>query len=75
MDLPVESWLRAASVRQSTRSFARKALDRDQRDRLEQVCREFRPYPEARATGFSGGWEFLESPEVARFRASVISSF
>jgi hypothetical protein len=49
MVLPVGSWLRAISVRGSTRSFAREALDRESLDRLERICREFRPFPEARA--------------------------
>ena len=49
MELPVRSWLKAASVRRSTRSFTREALDRESLDRLERVCREFRPFPEARA--------------------------
>lgn len=49
MDLPVAIWLEAAAVRRSRRSFAHEPLDEAQLARLEKVCREFRPFPEARA--------------------------
>jgi len=49
MDLPVSTWLDAAVVRLSRRSFVRKPLDRERLARIEHVCREFRPFGEARA--------------------------
>jgi hypothetical protein len=49
MDLPVPSWLDAVFVRVSRRSFGAKIPGEDLLGRLERVCREFRPYPEARA--------------------------
>ena len=48
MDLPVSTWLAAAAVRRSRRSFAREPLDEGRLSGLERVCREFRPFPEAR---------------------------
>lgn len=67
MDLPVSTWLPAAAVRRSWRSFIRKPLDEERLARVERVCREFRPFPEARvelvrepvekvATGVVGGY-------------------
>ncbi|MBE3124291.1 MAG: nitroreductase family protein [Acidobacteria bacterium] len=49
MDLPVSSWLDAGAVRVSRRSFAVEAPGEELLGRLEHVCREFRPFPEARA--------------------------
>jgi hypothetical protein len=67
MDLPVLAWLDAATIRRSRRSYARDPLDGEQLARIERVCREFRPFPEARvelvhepiekvATGVVGGY-------------------
>ena len=67
MELPVGSWLRAVSVRRSTRSFAREPLDRESIDRLERVCREFRPFPEARAV--------LVRERVGRVASGVIGAY
>jgi len=66
------SWLDAVFVRVSRRSFAVEAPGEELLGRLERVCREFRPFPEARA-GLAGEWEFLEAPEVARYVLSVTS--
>jgi hypothetical protein len=49
MDLPVSSWLGAGFVRVSRRNFGAVAPEDEVLDRLERVCREFRPFPEARA--------------------------
>ncbi len=43
------SWLDAIFVRVSRRSFGAEAPGEDLLGRLERVCREFRPFPEARA--------------------------
>jgi nitroreductase len=67
MDLPVASWLDAVFVRVSHRSFAAAVPGEEHLGRLERVCREFQPYPEARAalvresvddvvTGIIGGY-------------------
>lgn len=67
MDLPVSTWLAAAAVRRSRRSFAAEPLDEERLARMERVCREFRPFSEARvalvrepvkkvATGVVGGY-------------------
>ena len=49
MDLPVAPWRNAVFVRVSRRSFAAEAPGEEVLGRLERVCREFRPFPEARA--------------------------
>ncbi len=49
MDLPVERWYPAIAARVSRRSFDRRPLPGEVLDRLDRVCREFRPFPEARA--------------------------
>ncbi len=49
MELPVDIWSRAIPSRVSRRSFTAETPRRELLDRLERVCREFRPFPEARA--------------------------
>lgn len=49
MELPVERWSQAMASRVSRRSFAAEAPAEELLGRLERVCREFRPFPEARA--------------------------
>ena len=49
MELSVESWSLAIASRISRRSFAVEAPGEELLARLERVCREFRPFPEARA--------------------------
>jgi hypothetical protein len=49
MELSVESWSQAVASRVSRRSFAAEAPGEGLLARLERVCREFRPFPEARA--------------------------
>ena len=57
MQIPVESWYQAIFVRRSRRSFIDRLTEEEKLDRLEKVCREFRPFVGARA-------EFLRhSPE------------
>jgi hypothetical protein len=48
MDLPVDRWSAAIACRESRRSFDKKQLPKEALGRLERVCREFRPFPEAR---------------------------
>jgi hypothetical protein len=67
MDLPASSWLAAASVRVSRRSFAHEALGQERLDRLERVCREFRPFPEARV-------ELVREP-VEKVATGVVGSY
>jgi len=49
MQLSVERWSQAMASRVSRRSFAAEAPAEELLVRLERVCREFRPFPEARA--------------------------
>jgi nitroreductase len=57
MQIPVESWYQAIFVRRSRRSFIDRLPEEEKLERLEKVCREFRPFAGARA-------EFLRiSPE------------
>lgn len=49
MDLPVESWYRAVADRVSRRSYDPAMPGEEVLGRLERVCRDFRPFPEARA--------------------------
>jgi len=67
MDLPVSSWLDAVSVRVSRRSFAVEAPGEKLLGRLERVCREFRPFPEARAA--------LVREPVGEVAAGIIGSY
>jgi len=48
-DLPVSSWRDAVFVRVSRRSYDTAMPGEEILGRLERVCREFQPYPEARA--------------------------
>lgn len=67
MDLPVSSWLDAVSVRVSRRSFEPEAPRGELLDRLERVCRDFRPFPEARAA--------LVREPVDKVAAGIIGSY
>lgn len=49
MELPVERWNKAIASRISRRSFKWTLPGQDLLDRIERVCAEFRPFPEARA--------------------------
>ena len=49
MELDVNRWSQAIVSRVSRRSFRTEAPAEGLLDRLERVCREFRPFPEARA--------------------------
>lgn len=49
MDLPVSPWLAAVPVRVSRRSYRPDVPAEDILKRLNAACREFRPFPEARA--------------------------
>lgn len=57
MQIPAESWYQAIFVRRSRRSFIDRLPEEEKLERLEKVCREFRPFAGART-------EFLrKSPE------------
>jgi len=57
MQIPVESWYQAIFARRSRRSFIDRLPEEEKLERLEKVCREFRPFAGVRA-------EFLRnSPE------------
>jgi nitroreductase len=49
MDLPLERWYPAIFDRRSRRMYLSESPPEDVLSRLEEVCREFRPFPEARA--------------------------
>ena len=49
MELPVETWSRSVPVRTSRRAFEARFPGEETMDRLDRTCREFRPFPEARA--------------------------
>jgi len=49
MELPVERWYPAIFERISRRTYLQKRPEKDILARLDEVCREFRPYPEARS--------------------------
>jgi len=49
MDLPAEDWYRAIFSRRSRRTFAAKPVENEKLDRLRTVCRDFLPFPGARA--------------------------
>jgi len=49
MDLPVERWYAAIFKRHSRRTYLAEALEEDRLAHLDQVCREFNPFPEVRS--------------------------
>jgi nitroreductase len=49
MDLPLDSWYQAIFQRHSRRTYADRLPEEDKIARLEWVCREFKPFPGARA--------------------------
>ena len=49
MDLPVEHWYPAIFQRRSRRVYLQESPAEDALSRLDEVCREFRPFPGARA--------------------------
>ncbi len=59
MDLPVEVWYRAIFIRHSRRIYTGQFPEEEKMARVEKVCREFRPFAEARA-------------ELVRFRPDQI---
>ena len=61
------SWLDAGFVRVSRRSFRAEAPGEELLGRLERVCREFQPYPEARAV--------LVREAVDNVAAGIIGSY
>jgi nitroreductase len=67
MELPVERWSRAIAGRASRRSYDPKMPREELLKRLEQVCREFQPFPEARAA--------LVREPVDKVAAGIIGSY
>jgi len=67
MELSVESWSQAIANRVSRRSFAAEAPGEEPLGRLERVCLEFQPYPEARAV--------LVREPVDKVAAGIIGSY
>ena len=67
MELSVESWSQAIANRVSRRSFAVEAPGEKLLGRLEHVCREFQPYPEARVV--------LVREPVDKVAAGIIGSY
>jgi len=49
MNIPVESWYGAIAVRRSRRKYKSEPIDSKKIERLEEVCRMFRPFPDTRA--------------------------
>lgn len=66
-DLPVSSWRDAVFVRVSRRSYDPAMPGEEALGRLERVCREFRPFPEARAV--------LVRESADRVAAGIIGSY
>ncbi|MEW5900485.1 MAG: nitroreductase family protein [Acidobacteriota bacterium] len=64
MKLPVETWYPAIFRRRSRRSFADREVEQEKIARLEFVCKEFRPFPEARA-------EFVRSRPENVFKGAI----
>jgi nitroreductase len=48
LDLPVDRWVAAIAARKSRRSFAPKPVAEEVLGRLELLCRDLQPFPEAR---------------------------
>jgi len=64
MQIPVESWYQAIFVRRSRRSFIDRLPEDEKLERLEKICREFRPFVGARA-------EFLRNSPEKVFKGIV----
>jgi len=67
MDRPLTTWFAAIEARTSRRSFDPAPLDETALARLERVCREFRPFPEART-------ELVREP-VDRVSKGILGSY
>jgi nitroreductase len=64
MQIPVESWYQAIFVRRSRRSFIDRLPEEEKLERLERVCREFKPFAGARV-------EFLRNSPEKVFKGIV----
>jgi len=64
MEIPAELWYQAIFVRRSRRSFIDRLPEAEKLDRLEKVCREFRPFAGVRA-------EFLRNSPEKVFKGIV----
>jgi len=64
MELPVDSWYRAIFKRRSRRNYAASLPEKEKIERLEMVCREFRPFSGARA-------EFVRSRPERIFKGLI----
>jgi len=49
MELPVDRWYPAIFIRHSRRTYSAEVPKEEKLARLDQVCREFRPFPEVRS--------------------------
>lgn len=67
MNLPVERWYRVIPERASRRRYDPRPVPEEALDRLERVCSEFRPFPEARVA--------LVREPVETVAAGVIGSY
>jgi len=64
VQIPVESWYQAIFVRRSRRSFIDRLPEEEKLEKLEKVCREFRPFARVRA-------EFLRNSPEKVFKGIV----
>jgi len=64
MQIPAESWYQAIFARRSRRSFIDRLPEEEKLERLEKVCREFKPFAGARA-------EFLRNSPEKVFKGIV----
>ena len=67
MNLPVQRWYPAIFRRVSRRRYLPEPPGEDTLARLDQVCREFRPYPEARSILFTKSPEAVFKGLVGRY--------
>ncbi|MHA1905940.1 MAG: nitroreductase family protein [Candidatus Thorarchaeota archaeon] len=49
MDIPVKSWYDAIFLRHSHRAYSGEVLEDEVTSRIENICNNFRPFPDARA--------------------------
>jgi nitroreductase len=64
MELPAETWYAAIFKRRSRRTYSSQRIESEKLERLRAVCRDFRPFPGARA-------EFIHNSPERVFRGLV----
>ena len=67
MNLPVETWYAAIFERRSRRTFSSKPVESEKLERLQAVCRDFRPFPGARSELVLGSPEPVFKGLVGRY--------